>query len=379
MAKILIAGDFAPRTRVETLIENDNFSEVLSEIIPYTSQVDYSILNLECPVVTSEQAASILKNGPSLKCTSKAINAIKYAGFDMLTLANNHFYDYGEIGVQTTLQECRAQGIEYVGGGHNIAEASQILYKQIDNKIIAFINCCESEFSIATENSGGSAPLDPIQQFYYIREAKLKSDHVVLIVHGGPEKYQYPTPRMKKLYRFYIDAGADIVINHHQHCFSGYEVYKSHPIFYGLGNFSFDYNRGIDSTWNEGYMVIVDFEDDIKFNIIPYVQGYKEPGVKIMDEKQYIAFTQSLDNINRIILDDVLLEKCYQEFCSSTANQYLIMLEPYTNKYFRAARIKHLIPSFLSRKRALSIMNYILCESHLDRFKRSLINYIKEK
>ncbi len=296
----------------------------------------------------------------------------------MVTLANNHFYDYGDLGVKCTIEECRTKGIDCVGGGEKISEAIQVLYKKIKNTTIAFINCCESEFSIATEHSGGASPVDPIQQFYLIREAKLHSDYVVLIVHGGPEKYQYPTPRMKHLYHFYVDSGADVVINHHQHCYSGYEVYKKCPIFYGIGNFSFDYNRSAKSTWNEGYMIEIEFNADIKFRIIPYIQGDKEPGVKIMDKEQYIAFSQSLDNINHIILDDILLEKCYKEFCASTRDQYLLMLEPYTNKYLRAARIRNLIPSFLSRKRALALINYLSCESHLDRFKRCLNDYIKE-
>lgn len=73
--------------------------------------------------------------------------------------------------------------------------------------------------------------------------------------HGGVEHYNLPSPEIKQLHRFFIEAGADAVVNHHQHCFSGYEVYKSRPIFYGIGNFLFDDARKIDSPWNYVYIV----------------------------------------------------------------------------------------------------------------------------
>ena len=52
-----------------------------------------------------------------------------------------------------------------------------------------------------------------------------------LILHGGIEHYQLPSPRMKKWYRHIIDLGASAIVNHHQHCFSGYELYNGKPIF----------------------------------------------------------------------------------------------------------------------------------------------------
>lgn len=52
-------------------------------------------------------------------------------------------------------------------------------------------------------------------------------------MHGGHEHYQLPSLRMQETYRFFIDAGADVVVNHHQHCFSGYEIYNNKYIFMG--------------------------------------------------------------------------------------------------------------------------------------------------
>lgn len=101
------------------------------------------------------------------------------------------------------------------------------------------------------------------------------------LYHGGKEHYQLPTPRMQKDYRFFVDAGADVVINHHQHCYSGYEQYNDKYIFYGLGNFCFESTLR-NSIWNEGYMLKLKFEDIISFELIPYVQCDDKAGVFIM-------------------------------------------------------------------------------------------------
>lgn len=112
--KILIAGDSCPMYRVAKLIEEEDYKSVFSEVIEYTKLADYSIVNLEAPVVETE-AKPIEKCGPNLKCTSKAVKALKYAGFDMATLANNHFYDYGDDGIKQTLDACQKEGIDVVG------------------------------------------------------------------------------------------------------------------------------------------------------------------------------------------------------------------------------------------------------------------------
>ena len=129
---------------------------------------------------------------------------------------------------------------------------------------------------IATDTSAGSNPLNIVQQYYAIREAKNNATNVIVIVHGGVEHYWLPSPRMKETYRFFIDAGADAVINHHQHCYSGYEVFKKKPIFYGLGNFCFDGNKG-NKRWTTGYLVNLNLsENTVDFELIPYRQCYEE-------------------------------------------------------------------------------------------------------
>ena len=238
--KILVAGDFCPQFRVATIFEDGHYQSVLGEAKQVICKADYSIVNLECPITIANPEEAIKKLGPHLCCSIKGLEALQWAGFKCVTLANNHFMDYGKKGVENTLKSCSEYRIDTVGGGLNLHKASNVLYKNIEGNILAIINCCEHEFSIATENTPGCSPLNPISIFYAINEAKAKANYILVIVHGGHEHFQLPSPRMVEIYRFFIDAGADAIINHHQHCFSGYEVYNSKPIFYGLGNFCFD-------------------------------------------------------------------------------------------------------------------------------------------
>ena len=144
-----------------------------------------------------------------------------------------------------------------------------------------------------------------------ITDARRQADYVVVIIHGGLEMYQLPTLRMKETYRFFVDAGADAVVNHHQHCFSGYEVYKGKPIFYGLGNFCFDWEGRRNSIWNQGYAITLTFSEKVEHEIHPYVQCDECPAVCLQDNGHYKT---SIKKLNEIIADDRKLEERFSKY-----------------------------------------------------------------
>jgi poly-gamma-glutamate synthesis protein (capsule biosynthesis protein) len=331
-----------------------------------------AIVNFECPIVEGKDTP-IFKNGPLLKCAPQSVEMIKDAGFRLVTLANNHFRDQGDNGVKTTISTLKNYGIDYVGGGLDIKEASQTYYYEYNGKKTAVINCCEHEFSIADEDTPGSNPLNPIKLWYAIQDAKNKADYVLLIVHGGHEMYQLPSPRMQETYRFFIDAGADAVVNHHQHCYSGYEVYKEKPIIYGLGNFCMDDARYRNNIWNEGYMVIISFGESIKFELIPYIQGNASECLELMKGDRIDSFNQTLKQINSTILNPKLFKTTYDQWVMQASRHYLMDMMPYTMKVFKWMAFRGFLPRTPARKRLLSLYNKIICESHRDR----LLVYIK--
>lgn len=375
---ILIAGDFAPRARLTQQIEKRNFGDVFSENLrKIIKSADFSFVNFESPIV-EDSFRPITKCGPNLCCKAEAAEAVKYSGFSCVTMANNHILDYGVKGLRKTVECCESQGLGIVGVGNNLKEAEKVLYLSKNNKMLAVINCCEHEFSIATDKEAGANPLNPIRQFYLIKEAKKQADYVLVIVHGGHEHYQLPSPRMQETYRFFIDAGADAVVNHHQHCYSGYEIYKEKPIFYGLGNFCFDEEGMRNCSWNEGYMVMIVFTaDGIAFELHPYTQCDKGAKVTLIMDKA--AFLKEIDKLNSIIRNHTLLKKECDKYYMATTNFYNTMLQPYENRFLNKLFRMGLLPSVISKRKKTWMLNNINCESHHDRFVFALKQIISKK
>lgn len=369
--KILITGDFVPRNRIAHQIEAGDYS-CLEEIKPIIQTADYAIVNFESPVVLQE-AKPIEKTGPNLCCTEQAVDCISQAGFKCVTLANNHFRDYGQWGVEDTINTCKKYNIDYVGGGKDLEEASAILYKTINSEKIAIINVCENEWSIATKKYGGSCGMDIVDICHRIQLAKAKTDYVLTIIHGGIELYNLPTPEMKKLYRFLIEMGADAVVNHHQHCYSGYEIHQGKPIFYGLGNLCFD-AVGQKDIWNTGFMLSLDITNN-QFEIIPYKQATSNhAGIRLVKDKK--DFLKNMEVLNSVIGDDDKLFMSYHSYIMGMKPLWKSLLNPYTGKLLNRLVKLRIIPSFIDDTRRNRLYNLVSCESHRGRLLHSLFQEI---
>ena len=365
---ILVAGDFSPMARLSNLIESKRFAEVFpKDMCDTIRKADFSLVNFESPIVEDNQKP-IPKCGPNLKCSKNAVVAVKYAGFTGVTLANNHILDYGVEGLHMTLKYCQNQGLDVVGAGASLLDAEKILYLKKYGETLAIINCCEHEFSIATDTNAGANPLNSIKQFYQIQEAKTNADHVIVIVHGGHEHFKLPSLRMLETYRFFIDVGADAVVNHHQHCYSGYELHKGTPIFYGLGNFCFDNESFRNSFWNLGYMVEISFSGgSVDFVLYPYSQCNSSASVVLLNESNKKDFEKELNILNHIISNEILLKKCLKNYYSDCSRGELSILEPYGGRVSRKLFDLSLLPHFIKGRKLVAILNHISCESHRDK------------
>ena len=320
-------------------------------------------MNFESPVV-EDGYKPIPKCGPNLRCTPEAVEAVRYAGFTGVTMANNHILDFGSEGLRKSVKCCQEQGLDVVGVGENLHDAEKVLYLEKDGKKLAIISWCQHEFSIAAESEAGVNPLNPIRQYYAIQEAKKQADYVLVIVHGGHEHFQLPSPRMQETYRFFVDSGADAVVNHHQHCYSGYEEYNGKPIFYGLGNFAFDLSSQKEDTfWNRGFLVELLFGDSISYNFYPYRQYAERPLVDLLPED---AYKSELEQLNEIIANTTKLQDAVSSYYQHCSKYELSMFEPYSGRVFSKLFSMGLLPRCLTKKKALMIRNHIEFQSHRD-------------
>lgn len=376
MIKISIAGDYYPGVEKDSSFGEMNMSEMFSDFVTLLNECDYNVVNLECPVLEFEESGGLLKTGVHLYCKPYHVKSLKNAGFHLATLANNHILDYGNEGLKSTIATCNAMNIDVVGGGKNLKESQKPLYKNIKGKTFGFVNFCENEFSIATKARGGANPLNPVANYYQINEAHKNSEYVIVIIHGGHEHYQLPSPRMKELYRFFIDAGAHAVICHHAHCYSGYEIYKGFPILYGIGNFLFKSSYEEPKTFNEGIAVKLMFkEGKVQFEQYPIIQCRENCGVRFMNNNESIIFRKSIEELNQIIVNDELLLIEFEKFIKERSRYYLSSLEPYFGRLGLGLYGRKLLPSLLTRGKIAHQLGVIRCESHRD----ILIKILNEK
>lgn len=369
MKKIVITGDFTTEERGRGAVLNH--TAIDESIMDYLQCADYSIINLEAPVLESD-CKPIDKVGPNLKTIPEALGYLKSIGVKAFTLANNHFYDYGENGVKNTIDNLKKRNLDYVGGGCSLIEIRKPLRVEWEECRLTVLNYCETEFSI--QDGIGSNQLNPINCYYDIDNAKKESDIIIVITHGGHEGYNLPSPRMQDLYRFFIDCGADMIVNHHQHCYSGYEKYNGGVIYYGLGNFYFDAKSESDNLWNYGFMICATINnkkiEDVE--LIPYEQCKEEAVVRRVTSNQSDLFFNEMNNLNNIIEDRTLLEMHFDEFCVKKRKNYLVSLSPYNNRILKALAKRKLLPSFVSKNRKMVMYDYVCCEAHRDVLIRSL-------
>lgn len=191
----------------------------------------------------------------------------------LVTLANNHTYDYGEDVFPQTLAAYEEYGIESIGAGMNLDEASEAAYYVINGYKFAFVNANRSEKFILTpgatdESEGVVRCYDPEHFISMIEAEDEKADYVIAIIHWGLENYHDLEDVLLETSHMYIDAGADAIIGHHAHVLQGIEYYDDKPIFYNLGNFLFGREKV------EGGIASLEINDDgsIDYDFLPTLQ-----------------------------------------------------------------------------------------------------------
>ena len=217
------------------------------------TEADIFMVNNEFTYTT--RGEPIPEKAFTFRSNPENVKLLKDMGVDIVSLANNHAYDYGEISLLDTLETIENAQMPYVGAGRNLEEAGRPVYFICNDIKIAFVSATQVErlenpdTKGATENSPGvfrcwGNQLDHLLE--EIKEAKSNSDFVVAYIHWGTENtdeldwaqtYQAP---------LIAEAGADVIIGGHTHCLQGIDIVKNVPVIYSVGNFWFN-SKNLDS------------------------------------------------------------------------------------------------------------------------------------
>lgn len=293
-------GDIMMGTSYPTnrLPENDG-RMLFHEVGPYLSRADLTFGNLEGTLLDEGGTPKTCKN-PSVcyvfKSPTRYVNNLKAAGFDVVSLANNHAGDFGDVGRKSTMKALDGVGIEHAG---QLQKPYTIILKDgIRYGMIAF----------APNNN--CVPLnDLVNARKLVQKVDSLADVVIVSFHGGAEGPQYQhVPRKSELfygenrgnvYQFahtVIDAGADIVFGHGPHVTRAIEIYKGRFITYSMGNFCT--YQGINVQGVNGLAPIMEIKTNregkfLTGKIIPTYQTYGS-NVQIDSEKRVIKKIQEL-------------------------------------------------------------------------------------
>lgn len=298
---LYFTGDVTLSNHFESHV--DNQMDYAFKKLNWFADADISMVNLENPLTSRGTPTEKLF---TFRARPDYADILIYGGVDIVTIANNHIYDYGAEGVFDTVENLSKKNIHHVGAGRTINEARHPVIFYIKGHRIAYFAYYgthkHSDSHPAMIDSAGTAP----RQLPIIKEDIEKYrdsvDFIIINFHWGIEKADYPEKDQIDFAHSVIDYGADIIVGHHPHVLQGVELYKGKIIAYSLGNFIFGGNSRI--SYDTAVLKIeIDTSNKVKAAIIPIEVNYWQPvymneakGKLLIEkvEKLSSKFTQSI-------------------------------------------------------------------------------------
>ncbi|MDD5738528.1 MAG: CapA family protein [Candidatus Pacebacteria bacterium] len=280
---LMAVGDIMLDRGVKYMVDkygNGDFNFVFNGIKDYLNKADILFGNLEGPISNrGVRVGSIY----SFRFSPTSTLALKEAGFDILSIANNHMFDYQAIALGDTMANLQKSGIDYVGAGNNETEAFSLKVKEIQGVkfgFLAFENLGHESWkaggpaqSPAGNEAGGDktgmawvgwGDFDEVKET--IAQSKQQVDILVVSLHAGVEYQTLPDDFQIAFDKMAIDSGADLVVGHHPHVIEPLEKHNNGWIIYSLGNFIFD--QYFSPQTMEGGLLKVEIVDKKISNVI---------------------------------------------------------------------------------------------------------------
>lgn len=259
--EILLGGDIMlGRSVLATTVEKKDFNYPFLKISDTLADADLTFVNLEnaiiedCPVLHSH--TMVFCGLPGM------LDGLKYAGVDIVTLANNHSYNYGKAGMEETEVHLKNANIAYVG---------------LDNLVIREVN--DTKFGFLGFELIDHGPTE--KDLSLISDSDSQVDILIVGIHWGSEYKSEPNQNQREWAKKIIESGADVISGHHPHWVQSIDYIEGKPVYYSLGNLVFD------QMWSEetkkGLLVKLTYLDkkivsEDKINI--YIEKVGQPKVE---------------------------------------------------------------------------------------------------
>jgi poly-gamma-glutamate synthesis protein (capsule biosynthesis protein) len=277
----------------------DNPQTAFGPIAKTLSAADIAMVNLETAV--TDRGTPEPKQF-HFRAPTTAYDALKAAGVDVVTLANNHTLDYGRVGLDDTLNAAKQHNFPIVGAGANAAAAYAPWITEVKGVKIAFIgmstvNELATTWAAKDNRSGIAMGQDQQRAVQAVRDAGTKADVVVVNMHWGTQYESCPTDGQKSLAQALVDAGADIIVGSHVHQFQGQGWLGKTYVFYGMGNFLWRTN---DAATNDTGVVRVSLQGTqiVKTEFLPAYIDRHTGQPKLVTGAEAARITKEVDDLH---------------------------------------------------------------------------------
>lgn len=283
LLELFFVGDIMLGRAVESRMEQKGMFYPFKNVQELLIAPDMTIGNFEG--IISVEHVQTPSMGFQFSIKREYLTLLKYIGFDVLSLANNHSNDFGVEALTYTRELCRELDISCAGSSTQF-DMHNIVIKEFDTKKIGFI------FLHTLYQKQDTALLTSV-----LNELRSKSDLQIAYIHWGEEYVLTHTDMQQQLAEFLIDFGVDAVVGHHPHVVQDIALYKNKPIFYSLGNFIFD--QYFSDAVQEGLGVQMKIETEkIIYTLIPFSsKEVRNQPARMQESDSQILFSRILKNI----------------------------------------------------------------------------------
>jgi len=256
---LAVVGDIMLSRTLDKVIQRDTWQTPFKSIPDSITTADLAFANLECPASFRGKPYPGKPADVTFRANPAALLGLKVAGFNVLSLANNHMNDYGPLALQDTIASLTALGMATCGAGSSNREARKPAILERRGIRLAFLAYAEPIWSVVEAKDGpppqaGVAVIREEDIIADITDAAKIADGVLVSLHWGEEFQQAPRESDRALARRLIDAGALAILGHHPHVLQGAEWYRQGIILYSMGNFVFDMKD--DATYDSAVALI---------------------------------------------------------------------------------------------------------------------------
>lgn len=331
MNKIIIVGDLFPTEQnVSFFSKGDVDSLFGKEIVQLFAQADFCICNLEGALTDHHDRCR--KTGPIKVAATSAVEAYKKLGIDMCLLANNHATDGGHQGMIDTMRTLEDAGIKHIGAGKSCSEIVRFVTQDVGGVNIGFYNVCETVYNKPTKATAGAWLYDEYVVCRELEQLKMECDYLIVLYHGGIEKFPYPSPEMKKRFHRMADCGADMILAQHTHCVGCEEWYNGSYLLYGQGDFLLkNFAPGLTDSGLIIEVGIAGGKAEVKKHLVKSVDNLF---VRYAEKQDFSTFEER----SRLLQDEEYIRQLLQKFCDGELRKYLKAFKSPSKMMMRLAK-----------------------------------------